>query len=269
MPPYRRTRAVALAALVLSGSATMPSAVPAETGETLLSRILTRLESDLDSLRQFSFREEVRVERRTPTGEISSREQESSEVFHRDGLRMRRSLSDGRDGAPRADREPSLDLKSLASCFTFAPAAPAMLADRAALLLEFSARPGCLQASGRAERILGNLDGRLWVDAERYDLLRIEGRLRAPVTFGFGLFGKIESFDLEVERQAVDPGVFAMTRLEYHARGRVFPGRRFDLSNRRDRISFQRIPGEALSSAATTPSPRPASDQDPDLRNRS
>ncbi|HET6278231.1 MAG TPA: hypothetical protein VFG08_05555 [Candidatus Polarisedimenticolia bacterium] len=270
MLPYHVTRAMALATLVLTGPAAIPSAAePPDTGESLLPRILSRLESDLDALRSFSFREEKQVERRSRTGDISSRERELSEVFHQDGLRMRRTLANGQASEPRTDEEPSPDLKDLASCFTYSTATPAMLAERPALRLDFAARSGCLQTPGRAERILGNLEGRLWVDPEGYDLLRIEGHLRAPVTFGFGLLGKVESFELEVEREAVSPGVFAMTRLEYHAQGRIFPARRFDLRNRRDRSSFQRVSDDALSSAATTPSPPRSSDPDPDRRNRS
>lgn len=269
MLPHHMTRALALATLVLVGPATIPSAEPENTGESLLPRLLSRLASDLDALRLFSFREEIQVERRTRSGDISSLERELSEVFHQDGLRMRRTLANDQASAPRTEEEPSLDLNDLASCFTYTTATPAMLAERPALRLDFAARSGCLQTPGRAERILGNLDGRLWVDPDGYDLLRIEGHLRAPVTFGFGLLGKVESFELEVEREAVSPGVFAMTRLEYHARGRIFPARRFDLRNRRDRSSFQLDSHDALSSATTTPSPRRSSHQDPDRRNRS
>ena len=267
-------RATALATLILGGAAPGPSAEPAATGDSLLPLIVSRLERDIDALKLFSFREELQVERRGRTGEISSSEQKLSEVYHLDGHRMRRTLAEGQQGpappaAARTDKDPSLDLKNLASCFTFTPATLETLADRPALRLEFAARPGCMQAPGRAARILGNLDGRLWIDPEGHELLRIEGHLRSPVTFGFGILGKVETFDLEVDREAVSPGVFAMTRLEYHAKGRMFPARRFDLRNRRDRTSFQRTTGDTLSSSTTTPNPRRSSDPDPDLRDRS
>lgn len=274
MHPINFGRLIAVATLLVCGAGHGPVAEPAITGESLLPRIVSRLESDIDALKLFSFREELQVERRSRTGEVRSREQNSSEVFHQDGRRMRRTLADGQESiapppAAETDRSPSLDLKDLASCFTFTPATLDTLVDRPALRLGFAARPGCLQAPGRAARILGNLDGRLWVDPEGYELLRIEGHLRSPVTFGFGLLGKVETFDLEVEREAVSPGVFAMTRLEYHARGRVFPARRFDLRNRRDRSAFQRTPGDSLSSTITTPSPHQPSDRDHRRRNRS
>ena len=267
-------RVIAVTTLFLCAVTPGPSAEPAATGDSLLPSIVSRLQSDIDALKLFSYREELQVERRSRTGEISSRKQKLSEVFHQDGRRMRRTLAERQEGASpppaaKTDKDPSLDLKDLASCFTFTPATMEMLVDRPALRLEFAARPGCLQAPGRAARILGNLDGRLWIDPEGYELLRIEGHLRSPVTFGFGLFGKVETFDLEVEREAVSPGVFAMTRLEYHAKGRMFPARRFDLRNRRDRSSFQHATEDALSSTITTPSPRQPSDSDPVRRNRS
>ncbi len=268
-------RAIVVAMLVLAATGHGPFAEPVATGESLLPRILARLEGDIDALKFFSFREASQVERRSRTGEIRSREEKLSEVFYHDGRRMRRIVSDDLEttvppSVAEADREPSLNLNELAACFTFFPATPVRLADRPALRLEFAARPGCLQTPGRAaRRILGNLNGRLWIDPDGYELLRLEGKLRSPVTFGFGLLGKVETFDIEVERQAVSPGVFAMIRLEYHTRGRVFPARRFDLRNRRDRNSFQLIFGDTLTNTTTSPSQPPASDQDPSPRNRS
>lgn len=269
------TRAIVVATLVLAAPGQRPFAEPVATGESLLPRILARLEIDIDALKFFSFREASQVEHRSRTGEIRSREEELSEVFYQDGRRMRRELPGDLETttpppAALADREPSFNLNELAACFTFSPAAEVSLADRPALRLDFAARPGCLEAPGlAARRILGNLNGRMWIHPDGYELLRLEGNLRSPVTFGFGLLGKVETFDLTVEREAVRPGVFAMTRLEYHARGRTFPARRFDLRNRRDRGSFQRISGDTLSSSTTSPSQHPASDRDPHPRNQS
>lgn len=267
-------RAATIAALLLGSAAPGPSAEPTSGADSMLPRIVSRLQRDIEALKLFSFREELQVERRTTTGEISSREQKLSEVFHQDGRRMRRPLAEEQGGsappvAAKTDRDPSLDLEDLATCFTFSPATIETLTDRPALRLEFAALPDCLQVSGRAARILGNLDGQLWIDPDGFELLRIEGHLRGPVTFGFGILGKVETFDLEVHREAVSPGVFAMTRLEYHAKGRMFPARRFDLRNRRERTSFQRLTGDALSSTTTTPNPQQPSDPDPDRRNRS
>ncbi len=275
MQPTSFARSIVMATLALAAPGQGPLAEPVGTGESLLPRILARLESDIDALQSFSFREASQVERRSRTGEIRSREEELSEVFYQDGHRMRRTLAGDPETttptpAAKANREPSFNLNELAACFTFSPAAAVRLADRPALRLDFAARPGCLLSPGRvARRILGNLSGRLWVDPDGYELLRLEGNLRSPVTFGFGLLGKVDTFDLEVEREAVSPGVFAMTRIEYHARGRRFPARRFDLLNKRDRSSFQLISGDTLSGTPTSPSQPPASDQDPSLRNRS
>jgi len=274
MQPNSLAKAIALAALLLAGVAPDSTAGIPGGADSLLPRIVSRLESDIDALELFSYRERSEIERRSRTGEVSSREQRLSEIYHQDGQRMRRTLVEGADtpDAPppaQTDGEPSLDLEDLASCFNFSQGISEPLADRIALRLDFSAIPDCLQAPGRAARILGNLDGRIWIDSEGYDLLRIEGHLRSPVTFGFGVLGKVETFDLEVEREAVSPGVFAMTRLEYHAKGRIFPLRRFDLRTRRVRSSFEPLPGDALSSSTTTPSPRRSSDPDQHLRTRS
>jgi hypothetical protein len=254
-------RIASLAVLLLAWPGPAAHTEPAAGGEEIAASIIARLEGDIEALKLFSFRELSLVEHHDSGGEVRSRERELSEVFYRDGRRMRRLLSDdaAKGGAPRAD-DANFDLKALAACFTFSAAAGATLVGRPALRLDFAARPGCLQsqAAGRTARILGNLDGRMWVDPEGYQLLRLEGYLRSPVTFGFGLLAKIDAFDLELVREAVSPGVYAMTEMEYRARGRVFPARRFDVRSRRERSAFERLSDHRLSNSATTPSRPPA-----------
>jgi hypothetical protein len=50
------------------------------------------------------------------------------------------------------------------------------------------------------EKILNNMSGKVWVDAE-YNLLRVEARLTDSVSFGLGLFAKIENIELEYTQQ--------------------------------------------------------------------
>lgn len=240
----------------------------------LVPRILARLQRDYDALQRFSFREASHTVRLDREGEIRSTEIMLSDVFFADGRRMRRSLAKGAatDDAhapATADQEPSLNLEQLAGCFTFSPIGPDELDGHAALRIGFAARAGCIEGSGRIARILGRLAGEIWVDGDGFELLRLRGNIREPVTFGFGLLAKIESFEVAVERQPVGEGVFAATQIDYHARGRIFPARRFDLHRTRARSDFRVTPSDVSSSATSTPSRLPVSDPDRRPRNRS
>ncbi len=240
---------------------------------SLVQQILTRLESDQLALRQFSYREASRVERRGGKGDVRSSATVFSEVFYEDGLRMRRALPTETGEAtvplpPALDREPSIDIVRLTSCFLLDPIGTEMLGDRSTIRIRYAAREGCMVGGGRTARILGNLAGEIWVDAVGYELLRLRGDLKKPVSFGFGMLGKLSRFEIAIDRNAVSPGVFALTRLDYHARGRVFPARTFDLHRTRNRTDFRRDQEESLSSATSTPSPPPASNPDPRPRDR-
>ena len=274
---YRHSAFVAafLAALILTPGRESPIlAAESTVGDPILPRVLAHLQHDHDALQLFSFREASRLERRDKSGELRSSESVISEIFYDEGHRMRRSLvpGDPEEGNARpatADREPTIDLKGIASCFRFETVGSETLDGRPALRIAFAARADCMSEGGRVARILGHLAGDLWLDSEGFDLLRLEGTLQKPVTFGFGLLGRIDVFDITLSREAVSHGVFAVTRIDYHARGRTFPVRRFDMQMTRERSQFRAHAGATRSSATSIPSRQQTSHRGHRPRNRS
>jgi hypothetical protein len=67
-------------------------------------------------------------------------------------------------------------------------------------ILSFKPKKKKLRQRSRMEKILNNMSGKVWVDAD-YNLLRVEARLTDSVSFGLGLFAKIENIELEYAQQ--------------------------------------------------------------------
>jgi hypothetical protein len=70
----------------------------------------------------------------------------------------------------------------------------------ASYILTFEPKKKKLRQRSRIEKILNHLSGKVWVDSE-YNLLRVEARLTDSVSFGLGLFAKIENIELEYAQQ--------------------------------------------------------------------
>ena len=80
--------------------------------------------------------------------------------------------------------------------------------------------PKAAKDSGKiAERFLGSLGGRIWVDTELHEIARIEANLIRKITIG-GFLAEVTGMGFRIERQALPEGVWVNTRLEGHAAGR-------------------------------------------------
>jgi hypothetical protein len=85
-------------------------------------------------------------------------------------------------------------------------------------IISFEPKKKKLRQRSRIEKILNHLSGKVWVDAG-YNLLRVEGRLTDSVSFGFGLFAKIENIELEYTQQEYKHAVLpASLFLKFKAR---------------------------------------------------
>jgi hypothetical protein len=93
---------------------------------------------------------------------------------------------------------------------------------RPATVLEF--RPGEWKHDllGHLDRIFSNLEGRVWVDEEDYQVVRVEARLRTRIRWGLGLVATLHTFELEVNQRQVDEGVWLPDNLSYQAEGSAF-----------------------------------------------
>jgi len=272
--PRRRARR---AAAILAAASWCGAACGAQEGADLLPRLVGRLERDRAALNGYSYLESVFVEKRDGDGALRSHSSSTSEVTFREGHLLRRPAAAGA-GATAAGPDPSppaeeddgaLDIRSLAACVRLYPIGTETIGGAERLRIAFTAVDGCLKGTGRVARILGHLTGDLWLDTEGGEVVRLEGRLQSPVSFGLGLLGRVETFDVELTREPVGPGVYATTHLAYRATGRIFLARPFDRREIRFRSGFAPIDAGRLSALTSTPSPPPPSDPDRRPRDRS
>jgi hypothetical protein len=277
----RRTRIPLRATGALSGLL-LATAMAAGGTEPIAGRILERLESDRDQILRHRYVESTLLEKLGQDGTVRSSTVEVYEVFTRDGRRLKRPLSEDlsqdsqgfsivreeesgfmrprRDTVEAADPPAGdgLDLEKLVGCFNLHPIGRETLEGKDALRVAFASVDGCMGRETRATRLLGNLAGTLWVDAGDFDILRVRGFLKSPVTLGFGILGRVDRFDLEVDREPIDPGFYATTRITYRARGSSFLLNRFDLRSSRHRSAFADVaPAEGPSPSALLAPPAP------------
>ena len=250
--------AVALVPILLIAAG--PSIADPTGAETeFTERILTRLKSDIQGLRQMTWVETAVLEKRDRRGAVRSRTVEAEEIFFEGTRRLQRPLSADmsddtnslsivrdeesrflRKSEAREVRSNPFDMENLMRCFRFNP--EGMDAGDDGTFLKFAFRPieDCIQDSGRAARILNNLAGTLWLDDATSEVVRVEGAIEKPVSFGFGILGRIDSFRIRIDREAVSPDVWAIIRTDYRARGRSFIFNRFDVQSTRYRSAFAR-----------------------------
>jgi hypothetical protein len=77
-------------------------------------------------------------------------------------------------------------------------------------IITFEPKKKKLRQRSRVEKILNHLSGKVWVDSE-YNLLRVEAKLTDSVSFGLGLFAKIENIELEYTQQEYEQAVLPAT----------------------------------------------------------
>ncbi len=91
---------------------------------------------------------------------------------------------------------------------------------RPATILEFEPRPGYKPSNMRA-RIFEKMRGKLWIDKEESELVKVEAEMFDTVSMGFGLFAKIAKgtqFGLERRKVAEGAWLEETTRFRFDAR---------------------------------------------------
>jgi len=164
----------------------------------------------------------VRLDGKAPSSVERGADRER-EAEHRRNASNRR----GRKG------EPDFLDESLLRRFDYELAGEDSVAGRRVYVLRFEPKPGDADAGEIADRLLGRLHGRLWVDADEFELVRVESHLKSPLTILGGLAASLTRIDLVVERARLEPGLWINRRLSSYAEGRKA------LSNLRIRMEIE------------------------------
>ena len=89
------------------------------------------------------------------------------------------------------------------------------------IALSFKARPGYKPISKEAE-FLRHVAGRVWVEEHEHQLVRIEAEVSDPISFGFGLLGKIQKGShFTAGRKKINGEIWLPSRFEMEAAARV------------------------------------------------
>lgn len=109
------------------------------------------------------------------------------------------------------------------------------------LKFTFEPKPG-FSPPNKESQVYRGMTGTVWVSPKAERLARIEGLLTKDVSFGWGIFGKLDKGGrYEVEQKQTSPGVWHVTRLNLDVKGRVFLGG-FRLQRDERDAEFRRTP---------------------------
>jgi hypothetical protein len=111
--------------------------------------------------------------------------------------------------------------------------------------------------SATADRVLGRLRGRVWVDAEDFEAARIEADLTGNLNIG-GFIAVLDDMGFIVQRRRLPDGIWVTVLLDSHAKGRKLFNR-FHGRMRVEQANFQPLPREISGGgdAAGAPAPMP------------
>jgi hypothetical protein len=260
------------------GAPTPAAAAPASLEAAVKIRLLAALQQDRERVQHYRYIESSLVEKRDRTGDLRSSSADVHELSYESGHWVKRAIArdtpqdpdtvamlhgeearflrtEPHASGPARKADAPFDLERLLDCFRLQPDGRETFAGHPARRVTFTPVEGCLQDNSRAGRLLQHLEGTLWIDAASSDLLHLEGRLQRPVSFGFGILGRVDSLAIEMDREALAPGTFVTTRIDYRARGVIFLFNKFDVRSVRQRSGFAPVRPERPAGAPASPPP--------------
>lgn len=93
---------------------------------------------------------------------------------------------------------------------------------RTSYVLSFEPKGSHLPEKRRVDRVVNRLRGRIWVDREDYEIVRIEAQLVEPVKMWGGILASIRTLTFTLAQTQVEKDVWMPGRVEMRIQGRVF-----------------------------------------------
>lgn len=117
----------------------------------------------------------------------------------------RQKISDGKPGQKGDERENFLTAE-LVQKYKFTLVGDKMINGRKAYLLSFQPRSADLPIRKLTDRVLNQVAGTVWVDAEEFEISRVEAHLNSEVAMWGGLIGTLRQCDYTLERTRLADG---------------------------------------------------------------
>jgi hypothetical protein len=94
------------------------------------------------------------------------------------------------------------------------------IAGRSALVLEFSPKSRDLPVRRRQDYVLNKLGGKVWVDEQDYEIVKVEAHLLERVRVFLGLVASVDKVDIDFTQTRVSEVVYLPQQLHFYIDGR-------------------------------------------------
>lgn len=233
-------RILALFLLLVPGASFAANPATPSVDE-IIERFLrqARAAADTEAQHEISYHRRTRIEELADDGAVQQTRSKEHAVTNRAGV-IRAVLVKVDERAPsdresRSDRKTDTDARresgrrrngpdfldeGLVRRFQYTLEGEERIDGRRVFRLAYEPRPAASGSGKDFERILSLLHGHLWIDAEQYELVKVEARLRSALKLLGGIAGSLNRLDFAIVRRPVRDGHWANVLLTSQAEGR-------------------------------------------------
>jgi hypothetical protein len=283
----------ALGFVILISSFVIGTAGAGESNQPLTPPTFTQLASNVvarskwertqNTTAQFTFGKTRLLEEFDSNGKLEASKRSRQEWFPINGVPFarlverngkpltdkERKTEEEREAAVRAGKKPARSPEAtkrdkewqftdeMLARYTFKVTGQEAVRGRLAWVVEFAPRSKDLPVKNVADRVANKVAGKVWVDAEDWELARMKFWLTEEVALIGGIVGVLRKFELLLERTRLEPNAWLPTTVDFAMAGREL------LTNKRVHYSeeakdFKRV---APAPAVVAPNPVPAGSQ--------
>ena len=151
-------------------------------------------------------------------GEPLSKKEQKAE--RRKEAKFRRRLERDRDARRSNSNEVRFN-RELVDRYRFRVEGTGELHGRKVYRLSFEPKSGKLPVRRRIDRALNNSRGRIWLDQESYEVVRVEFELIRPTRIWWGILGSISRVDGMMDRKEGEDGIWFPSYFRLYLKGRI------------------------------------------------
>jgi len=209
--------------------------------DEILRRFLARAReaAEVESRQEICYLRKTRVEQLTEDGTVRETRSKEYAITNRAGVvrawlvkvddqePSERELNSDRKGDSEARKEvgrrrkgPDFLDEALVRRFTYRFEAEEQVDGRRVFRLGYEPRTDAADSNASVDRLLSALHGQIWIDAEEFELVKVEARLRSALRLLGGLVGSLNRLEFAIQRRPIEPGHWANVLLTTHAEGR-------------------------------------------------
>jgi hypothetical protein len=148
-----------------------------------------------------------------------------------------------RDDPIRTDSLQLVSQMPQAMIFIYTPGQPQLPGTTSRqIVIDFHPDPN-YKSPQTLDNLLTGIEGRMWIDAQSHRMVRIEGNVRDPVNFGWGILGKINKGGKIVLEQANASGDrWVYSQLDTHLTLRFLVVKTVEMNDKMTQYDFRPLP---------------------------